>query len=75
MAGSPTVRINGLPAAVNNSPVSAHVNFKNPHVSARTKASQNSTVRAGGIPIVVSTDQDTCNHLRGVGSPNVRIGG
>ena len=75
MAGSPTVRVNGLPVAVNNNPVSAHADFKNPHVAGRTKASQNKTVRAGSVPIVVSTDQDTCNHLRGVGSPNVRIGG
>ena len=75
MAGSPTVRVNGLPVAVNNCPVTPHPNFRNPHVSGTTRAGQNTTVRAAGQLIVVSTDQDTCKHLRGTGSPNVRIGG
>ena len=75
MGGSPTVRVNGLPVAVSNAPVTAHPNFKNPHVTARTQSGQNKTVRAAGQAIVVSTDQDTCKHLRGIGSPNVRIGG
>jgi uncharacterized Zn-binding protein involved in type VI secretion len=74
MTGMPTVRVNGLPVAVNNAPVTPHTNFEAPHTQARTSATKNKTVRAGGIAIVVSTDQDSCNHPRGIGSPNVRIG-
>lgn len=74
MTGMPTVRVNGLPVAVNNAAVSPHTTFEPPHTQARTSATKNKTVKAGGLPIVVSTDQDTCQHIRGSGSPNVRIG-
>jgi uncharacterized Zn-binding protein involved in type VI secretion len=74
LAGEPSVRINGLPVAVNGAPVSAHTNFKPPHTNAQTSATTNKTVRAGGKLIVTATDLDTCHHVRGTGSLNVRIG-
>jgi uncharacterized Zn-binding protein involved in type VI secretion len=74
IAGVPTVRVNNLPVAVTGKPVSPHTNFKPPHTNAQTVAVSNKTVRAGGIPIVTITDTDSCGHLRGMGSINVRIG-
>jgi len=76
--GIPTVRVGGAPIMVSGSPVTPH---RPPIIkplcltgAAVTVARSNSTVRAGGLPIVVSTDADSCGHSRGTGNPTVRIG-
>ena len=72
--GENSVKVNGKPVAVTNTPVTNHPNGKPPHSNARTKASKNTTVKANGKLIVVTGDTDTCGHKRVGGSPDVNIG-
>jgi len=72
LGGNPTVRVNGRPIMVTGMPVAPHPNFKPPHTSAITIGT--STVRAGGLPIVTSSNIDTCGHPRVFGSATVRTG-
>ena len=74
LVGNPSVRVNGLPIVVTGTAVSAHTDFKPPHINAKTSATTNKSVKVGGKLVVIISDLDTCNHLRGNGSLNVRIG-
>ena len=69
--GVASVRVNGRAIVVNGNPVSGH--GKSPH-SAPVTANGNSTVRAGGIPVVTTGCADTCGHARTGGSGDVRAG-
>jgi uncharacterized Zn-binding protein involved in type VI secretion len=71
--GVGSVLVNGIPVAVTGASVTAHNNYKGAHVSATTQNSQGS-VTAGGQPIVITGDVDSCGHTRQGGSPNVNIG-
>lgn len=74
--GDSSILVNGIPIAINNSPVSSHAPFGKPHPphqAARTRATQ-TTIDANGKQIIVTGDIDTCGHARVGGSPNVTIG-
>lgn len=76
--GISSVRVNGRPIMVTGQPVSPHPccgQRRCPpiHCSATT-AGGSSTVKAGGISIVLTGDADTCGHARAGGSADVRIG-
>ena len=77
--GNPTVRVNGRPIAVEGSRVTPHPCCGSSgcppiHCRASTTAGQ-SSVRAGGVLVTVGGSSDNCNHLRVLGSTNVRVGG
>jgi uncharacterized Zn-binding protein involved in type VI secretion len=71
--GDNSVRVNGKPIAVIDSPVTPHPG-RGEHNHAKTKANKNTTVKANGKLIVVTGDTDSCGHKRQGGSPNVNIG-
>ena len=78
--GVASVRTNNKPTTVNGNPITPHAPWpqkKNnphpPHAAATTK-NGNSTVRAGGIPVVTTGCADTCGHTRVGGSGDVRVG-
>lgn len=72
--GENSVKVNGKPVAVVDSPVTPHTPGKGEHNSAKTKANKNTTVKANGKLIIVTGDTDSCGHKRVGGSPNVNIG-
>jgi len=74
LQGENSVRVNGKPVAIGDKSVTPHTNGKPPHTNAKTQAQKNHTVTAGGKPIVVTGDNDTCGHKRVGGSPYVNIG-
>lgn len=70
------MRVNNQPVVVDGTSVSAHAPWGRPHpphASAVTKGG-NGTVKAGGVPINVSGNADSCGHSRVAGSSDVRIG-
>ncbi len=69
--GVASVRVNNIAVSVNGTPVSAHAR-KNSHRP--VTAGGVSSVRAGGSPINVAGNADTCGHARTGGSSNVRAG-
>jgi uncharacterized Zn-binding protein involved in type VI secretion len=75
--GDNSVLINGRPAAIPGTSVTAHppCNPKSPkHCNATTQGGSNS-VRVNGRPLLTSGNKDTCSHARSSsGSPNVRVG-
>lgn len=71
LEGDSTVRIDGIPIAVEDMPVSCHNNFKGPHVHARTKATR-TDIKVNGKRIITADDVDTCGHKRGPGSSTVK---
>jgi uncharacterized Zn-binding protein involved in type VI secretion len=71
--GVDSVLVNGKPIAVTNMPVAPHAPNQNPHLSAKTKNTQ-SSVMAGGKPVVITGDTDTCGDKRVGGSGDVSIG-
>ena len=76
--GDNTVLVNGRAIAVRGSSVSphpccGHLGCPPTHCNAKTQAN-NSTVLVNGVPLVLSTDTDTCGHPRSGGSPDVIIG-
>lgn len=76
--GVASVRVNNKSVVVNGTGVSPHAPWKNasahaPHESATTAGGVGS-VRAGGIPINVDGNADTCGHARTGGSGDVRVG-
>jgi uncharacterized Zn-binding protein involved in type VI secretion len=73
MNGVTSVRVNGIPVVVSGASVSPHTNYDPPHTTARTMTT-NTSVKAGGRPIVTASDVDTCGHTRLNASTNVRIG-
>ena len=79
-SGVASVRVNGIPIAVDGGRVSPHAPWpqrrRNPHPphAAATTTGGSGTVRAGGKPIVLTGDVDTCGHPRTGGSPDVRAG-
>lgn len=70
ISGANSVRINGLPVALDGSPVTAHTDYKGLHNNAQCRASQ-SVIRAEGKRIVLVGDVDSCGHVRQQGSPTV----
>ena len=75
-AGVASVRINGRSVTVNGTLVLPHAPWGRPHpphAAARTTGGI-STVKAGGIPINVTGNPDTCGHPRAGGSGDVRAG-
>ena len=72
LTGASTVRVNGLPVALDGASVSGH--GKSPH-SGPTVIKSSSTVRANGRGVVrQSLDISSCGHPCS-GSGNVRAGG
>ena len=76
--GVGSVRINNRPVVVNGTSVSPHPccgQKRCPPIHCyATTTSGVSSVKAGGIPINVTGNSDTCGHPRSGGSNNVRIG-
>ncbi len=70
-SGVNSVRINNRAVSVDGSPVSPH-NSRPVHVP--VTANGIASVKAGGRPINVTGNADTCGHARTGGSKNVRIG-
>jgi uncharacterized Zn-binding protein involved in type VI secretion len=70
ISGANSVRINGLPVALDGSPVTAHTDYKGLHNNAQCRASQ-STLRVEGKRVIFVGDVDTCGHVRQQGSPSV----
>jgi uncharacterized Zn-binding protein involved in type VI secretion len=72
--GVASVRVNGKPIVVVGTSVSAHAPWGRPHPphAATVTAGGSGTVRAGGIPVIRTTDADRCGHPRQGGSPDVR---
>jgi len=79
--GVDSVRVNNLPIMIPAQPVTAHPPYgrkgaKTVHNDGSQKTAGGVTsVRAGGKPVVVTTNADTCGHARVGGSPNVFVGG
>jgi len=76
--GDSTVLVNGRAVAIRGASVSPHPccgarGCPPTHCNAKTQAS-NSTVLVNGVPIVLTSDVDTCGHPRSGGSPNVTVG-
>jgi uncharacterized Zn-binding protein involved in type VI secretion len=70
LTGDNSVRINGIPVAVDGSPVSCHAPTNNSqHVHARCRASVNN-IRVNGKRLIFVGDTDTCGHKRVQGSSN-----
>jgi len=70
ISGEPSLRLNGLPVAVDGSPVSCHTNFKGEHTHAHCRASQ-SLITIKGKPVIFVGDVDSCGHVRIQGSPDI----
>jgi uncharacterized Zn-binding protein involved in type VI secretion len=77
--GHNNVLINGRPALLPNTPFTPHIgcNPKFPiHCAGVVGVVGGSpSVRANGIPLVITGDKDSCFHGRSGGSPNVRAPG
>ena len=78
VSGVVSVRVNGRPIAVNGLNVTPHPccgqkGCPPVHCNAQTKGG-NGTVRAAGIPVIVTGNTDTCGHPRQGGSGDVRVG-
>lgn len=76
--GDSTVLINGRAVAIRGASVSPHPccgqrGCPPVHCSAKTQ-SNNSTVLVNGVPLVLTSDVDTCGHPRSGGSPDVTVG-
>jgi uncharacterized Zn-binding protein involved in type VI secretion len=71
-SGFNSVLVNGKAIAINGSKVARH--GKSTHGGPVT-ANGITTVRANGIPVNVTGNQDNCGHARIGGSPDVRAGG
>jgi uncharacterized Zn-binding protein involved in type VI secretion len=77
--GVPSVRVNGSSIMIPEQPVTAHPPYprrgRNQHNNGSQKTANGvPSVRAGGKPVVVTGDADTCGHARVGGSDNVRAG-
>ena len=77
--GHDNVLVNGRPALKPNTPFTPHIgcNPKKPiHCAGVVGIMGGSpSVRANGIPLVVTGDKDSCQHGRSGGSPNVQAPG
>ena len=78
--GVPSVKVNGLAVMIPAQSVTAHPPYPKKGRNGHNDGSQQtaggvSSVRAGGKPIVVTGDADTCGHTRAGGSPDVKVGG
>lgn len=67
------VIVNGRPIVVDGTTVLPHSPFKGPHSSAKTKGGVSSVV-AGGKPVNVKGNADTCGHSRADCSGDVVAG-
>jgi uncharacterized Zn-binding protein involved in type VI secretion len=78
--GVPSVRVNGSAIMIPEQPVTAHPPYgrkgrRTPHNDGSQKTAGGvASVRAGGKPVVVTGDADTCGHARVGGSDNVKAG-
>ena len=70
-SGVNSVRVNNQAVSVDGSPVSPH-SSRPVHVP--VTAGGVGSVKAGGRPINVTGNADTCGHVRTGGSENVKIG-
>jgi len=72
------VKINGQDVSVNGSPVSAHPCCGQPgcgiHCGPVTAGGLAGSVMAGGLPINIAGNADTCGHPRAGGSGDVNAG-
>lgn len=76
-SGVGSVRVNNRPVAVPGKSVTPHPCCGRkgcPPIHCSAKTSGGRSVKAGGQPIIVTGDKDSCGHGRQGGSPNVRIG-
>ena len=71
LGGVDSVRVNNLAVSVDGTSVSPHAR-KNSHRP--TTSGGVSSVRAGGKPINVKGNADTCGHIRTGGSSDVKAG-
>lgn len=76
--GDSTVLINGRAVAIQGASVSPHPccgqrGCPPVHCSAKTQ-SNNSSILVNGVPLVLTSDVDTCGHPRSGGSPDVTVG-
>ncbi len=76
--GDSTVLINGRAVAIRGASVSPHPccgqrGCPPVHCSAKTQ-SNNSSILVNGVPLVLTSDVDTCGHPRSGGSPDVTVG-
>jgi uncharacterized Zn-binding protein involved in type VI secretion len=71
ISGDNTLRINGIPVAIDGSPVTNHPNHKGQHAHARCVASVNS-IKVNGKRLIVVGDKDSCGHTRVQGSENTK---
>lgn len=76
--GDGTVLINGRAVAIRGASVSPHPccgqrGCPPVHCSAKTQTN-NSSVLVNGVPLVLTSDVDTCGHPRSGGSPDVTVG-
>ena len=67
ISGDNTVLVNGMPVAIDGSPVSCHTPGKGEHVHARCRASVGS-IKVAGKRLIFVGDTDTCGHPRIEGS-------
>ena len=74
VSSTSSVKVNGKAITTNGDSVSSHAPFISPHITAKT-ANGSSTVKAEGIAVNRTTDNDTCGHARVGGSDNVNVGG
>jgi len=75
--GDSSVLVNGKAIAIPNTTVTSHPPYGKGtqiHRAAQTQSSKNTTVFVNGRPVLVTTDVDSCGHVRVGGSPDVSIG-
>ncbi len=75
--GDSSVLVNGKAIAISNKAVVSHPPYgpgTQAHRNAQTQSSKNSTVFVNGQLVVVTTDIDSCGHVRVGGSPDVSVG-
>jgi len=73
IAGVPNVLVNNRPICVDGKPITSHYPWVFPHSSPVTTGGLKSVI-AGGIPINLLGNPDSCGHTRVEGSDNV-VGG
>ena len=73
IAGVDSVLVNNKPICVDGKPISSHYPYVPPHGSPVTSGGLGSVI-AGGIPINIIGNPDTCGHSRVEGSGDVVAG-
>jgi uncharacterized Zn-binding protein involved in type VI secretion len=75
-SGDRSVLVNGRPIATVGLLVSPHPPCPKgaTHCAAKTSIGFGKSVRVNNKPVSITSDKDTCGHLRSGGSPNVKVG-